>query len=68
MLEAIDLETAAVGASNRRRMQLHIMGKQIIGRLKHSSDIFINEYVTKCEKLTATQVLLLKRSDSWRRA
>ena len=54
VLEAIDLETAAVGASNRRRMQLHIMGKHIIERLKHSSDMFINEYVTKCEKLTAT--------------
>ena len=53
VLEAIDLETAAVGASNRRRMQLHVMGKHIIERLKHSSDMFINEYVTKCEKLTA---------------
>ena len=54
VLEAIDLETAAVGASNRRRMQLHVMGKHIVERLKHSSDMFINEYVTKCEKLTAT--------------
>ena len=53
VLEAIDLETAAVGASNRRRMQLHVMGKHIIERLKHSSDMFINEYVTKCEKQTA---------------
>ena len=53
VLEAIDLETAAVGASNRRRMQLHVMGKHIIGRLKHSSDMFINEYVTKCEKQAA---------------
>ena len=53
VLEAIDLEAAAVGSSNRRRKQLHVMGKQIVGRLKHSSDIFINEYVTKCEKLTA---------------
>ena len=53
VLEAIDLEAASVGASNRRRKQLHVMGKQIVGRLKHSSDIFINEYVTKCEKLTA---------------
>lgn len=54
VLETIDLETAAVGASNRRRMQLHLMGKRIIERLKHSSDMFINEYVRKCEKLTAT--------------
>ena len=53
LLETIDSETAAVGASNRRRMQLQILGKHIIGRLKHSSDMFINEYVTKCEKLTA---------------
>ena len=54
VLETIDLETAAVGASNRRRMQLHVMGKHVIERLKHSSDMFISEYVTKCEKLTAT--------------
>jgi hypothetical protein len=54
VLEAVDLEAAAVGASNRRRKQLHVMGKQIVGRLKHSSDMLINEYVTKCEKLTAT--------------
>ena len=53
VLEAIDLEAAAVGASNRRRKQLHVMGKHITGRLKHSSDMFINEYVTKCEKLTS---------------
>ena len=53
LLETIDSETAAVGASNRRRMQLQILGKHIIERLKHSSDMFINEYVTKCEKLTA---------------
>ena len=53
VLETIDLEAAAVGASNRRQMQLHVMGKHIVERLKHSSDMFINEYVTKCEKLTA---------------
>ena len=53
LLETIDNETVAVGASNRRRMQLQILGKHIIERLKHSSDMFINEYVTKCEKLTA---------------
>jgi len=52
-LEAMDLEAAAVGASNRRRKQLHVIGQHIIDRLKHSSDMFINEYVTKCEKLTA---------------
>ena len=54
VLETIDLEAAAVGASNRRRMQLHVMGKHIVKRLKHSSDMFINEYVRKCEKLTVT--------------
>ena len=53
VLETIELEAAAVGASNRRLMQLHVMGKHIIGRLKHSSDMFINEYVTKCEKQAA---------------
>lgn len=53
VLEVIDLEASAVGASNRRLMQLHVMGKHIIERLKHSSDMFISEYVRKCEKLTA---------------
>ena len=53
VLKKIELEAAAVGASNRRLMQLHVMGKHIIGRMKHSSDMFINEYVTKYEKLTA---------------
>lgn len=53
VLKTIELEAAAVGASNRRLMQLHVMGKHIIGRLKHSADMFINEYVTKYEKLTA---------------
>lgn len=53
VLEVINLEAAAVGASNRRLMQLHVMGKHIIERLKHSSDMFISEYATKCEKLTA---------------
>ena len=53
VLKTIELEAAAVGASNRRLMQLHVMGKHIIGRLKHSSEMFINEYVTKYEKLTA---------------
>ena len=54
VVETVKLEAAAVGASNRRQMQLHVMGKHIIERLKHSSDMFINEYVRKCEKLTAT--------------
>ena len=53
VLEAIDLEAASVESSDRRRKQLHVMGKHIIGRLKHSSDMFINEYVAKCEKLTS---------------
>jgi len=53
VLKAIELEAAGVGASNRRLMQLHVMGKHIIGRLKHSSEMFINEYVTKYEKLIA---------------
>ena len=53
VLEVINLEASAVGASNRRLMQLHVMGKHIIERLKHSSDMFISEYVRKCEKLTA---------------
>ena len=54
VLKTIEFEAAAVGASNRRLVQLHVMGKHIIERLKHSSDMFINEYVRKCEKLMAT--------------
>ena len=44
VLEAIDLEAGAVGVPARRRLQLRAMGKHIIGRLKHSPDMFIDEY------------------------
>ena len=51
VLEAIDLETSSVGVPVRRRLQLRAMGKHIIGRLQHSSDMFIDEYVTKSQKV-----------------
>lgn len=51
VLEAIDLEVSSVGVPVRRRLQLRAMGKHIIGRLQHSSDMFIDEYVTKSQKV-----------------
>ena len=51
VLEAIDLEASSVGVPVRRRLQLRAMGKHIIGRLQHSSDVFIDEYVTKSQKI-----------------
>ena len=51
VLEAIDLEASSVGVPVRRRLQLRAMGKHIIGRLQHSSDMFIDEYVTKSQKI-----------------
>ena len=51
VLETIDLEANSVGVPVRRRLQLRAMGKHIIGRLQHSSDMFIDEYVTKSQKV-----------------
>ena len=51
VLETIDLEASSVGVPVRRRLQLRAMGKHIIGRLQHSSDMFIDEYVTKSQKV-----------------
>ena len=51
VLETIDLEVSSVGVPVRRRLQLRAMGKHIIGRLQHSSDMFIDEYVTKSQKV-----------------
>ena len=53
VLEAIDLEAGFSGASKRRRRQLQAMGSRILKRLKHSPDMVIDEYLTKCEKLTS---------------
>ena len=53
VLETIDLEAAAVGVPMRRRLQLRTMGNNIVTRLKHSSDMLINEYVTKCQKVAS---------------
>ena len=51
VLETIDLEASSVGVPVRRRLQLRTMGKHIVGRLQHSSDMFIDEYVTKSQKV-----------------
>ena len=52
-LEAIDTQAALVGVPVRRRLQLRVMGKQTTRRLKQSSDMLIDEYVTKCRKVAA---------------
>ena len=51
VLETVDLEASSIGVPVRRRLQLRAMGKHIIGRLQHSSDMFIDEYVTKSQKV-----------------
>lgn len=51
VLEAIDMESASVGVPMRRRLQLRAMGKTVVRRLNHSSDMVIDEYVTKCQKV-----------------
>ncbi|MDH5382984.1 MAG: hypothetical protein OEW75_19165, partial [Cyclobacteriaceae bacterium] len=51
VLEAIDLETLNIYVPPRRRVQLRTMGKRIIKRLKHSPEMFINEYLEKAEKI-----------------
>lgn len=53
ILEAIDLEAASVGVPQRRRAQLRVMGRHILRRLKQSPDLLIDEYVTKCQRLSA---------------
>lgn len=37
----------------RRRLQLRTMGNNTVMRLKHSSDMLIDEYVTKCQKVAS---------------
>jgi hypothetical protein len=58
IMEALDLEAQSIGVSAARRRQMRIMGKRINRRLKHSPDMFINEYVKKADKL-----LLASNSD-----
>jgi hypothetical protein len=50
-MEALDLDAQAIGVSAARRRQMRMMGKRINGRLKHSPDMLISEYVKKAEKL-----------------
>lgn len=53
MLKAIEFEASAVGAPARRRRELLELGNYVIGRLQHSSAVFVAEYVDKYEKLAA---------------
>lgn len=53
VLKAIEFEASAVGAPARRRRELLELGDYVIGRMQHSSDVFVDEYVDKYEKLAA---------------
>ena len=55
ILEAIDRETAAAGAPARRRTELLQLGDYVIGRLTHSPDLLMDEYVDKYEQQTARE-------------
>ena len=56
IVEAIDYEAVAVGAPLRRRMQLRVMSRRILRRMKQSPDLFIDEYVTKAKKIMSQPV------------
>ena len=55
ILQAIDRETAAAGAPARRRTELLQLGDYVIGRLTHSPDLLMDEYVDKYEQQTAQE-------------
>lgn len=54
ILESLDLDARSIGVQAARRRQMRVMGKRIIRRLRHSPDMFINEYAGKAEKLMAS--------------
>ncbi len=58
VLDTLDLEARAIGIHSVRRRQMKVMGRRIIRRLRHSPEMFIDEYVNKTEKL-----LLASNSD-----
>ena len=51
ILETLDLEAKSIGVSSARRRQMRVMGVRIIRRLRHSPEMFIDEYVKKAGKL-----------------
>lgn len=53
ILESMDLDARSIGVHSARRRQMRVMGKRIIRRLRHSPEMFIDEYVRKAEKLIA---------------
>jgi len=53
ILESLDLDARSIGVHSARRRQMRVMGKRIIRRLRHSPEMFIDEYVKKAEKLMA---------------
>ena len=53
VLKAIEFEASAVGAPARRRRELLELGSYVIGRMQHSSDVFVDEYIDKYERLAA---------------
>ena len=53
ILQAIDRETASAGAPARRRTELLQLGDYVIGRLAHSPDLLMDEYVNKYEQQAA---------------
>ena len=55
ILKAIDFEAEFVKVPARRRDQLKAMQKRIIKRLKHSPEMFIDEYLKKIEKMEEFQ-------------
>ena len=57
VLEALDMEAAAVGTHKRRRRKLQRIGKRVLKRLKHSPQNLIEDCLAKCDKL-------VKRFDS----
>ena len=62
ILQAIDRETAAAGAPARRRTELLQLGDYVIGRLTHSPDLLMDEYVDKYEQQTAQKGSAARRS------
>ena len=51
ILDTLDLEAKSIGVPSARRRQMKLMGRRIIRGLKHSPEMFIDEYVKKTEKL-----------------
>lgn len=51
IVEAFDVEAAAHGVPMQRRMHLRSLALQVTSRLKQSSTMFIDEYVTKTQKV-----------------